>query len=178
LEYLELSSVSEHEILDLECISSPPYLLRFLSLRGPLQKLPYWISMPHNLLEIWLHFEEGGFQKLRLLNIKSHDRLKEVQIDREPLPCLQTLSMWGGLLREVPSGIQHLTNLKTLRFFDLPEEFVSSLKPCGGHDYWKVMHVPSVTFWKTIFGNPDVLLGNLRETYPINMCYAYHPKPV
>ncbi|PON55835.1 LRR domain containing protein [Parasponia andersonii] len=211
LEYLELSSISEHEISDLECISSPPYLLRFLSLRGPLQKLPCWISMLHNLLEIWLfhskllddqirslysltnlqklylyrayegekfHLEEGGFQRLKLLKIKNHDRLKEVQIDRGAMPCLQTLSMWGGLLREVPSGIQHLTNLKTLRFFDLPEEFVSSLKPYGGQDYWKVMHVPSVTFWKTIFGNPDVFVGNLRESDPINMCYAYHPKPV
>ncbi|PON81114.1 LRR domain containing protein, partial [Trema orientale] len=211
LEDLALSSVSEDEILDLECISSPPYLLRFLSLRGPLQKLPCWISMLHNLLEIWLfhtkllddqlrilhslpnlqklylyhaydtekfHFKEGGFQKLKFLNIRDHDGLKEVQIDRGALPCLQTLGMWAGLLREVPSGIQHLTSLKTLRFFDLPGEFVNSLEPCGGQDYWKVRHVTSVTFWKTIFGDPDVFLGKLRESDPINICCKHHLKPV
>ncbi|KAK9928118.1 hypothetical protein M0R45_025270 [Rubus argutus] len=39
--------------------------------------------------------------------------------------------------RGVPSGIEHLTNLKLLEFFDMPDELFMSLQPDGGEDHLK-----------------------------------------
>nr|POF03101.1 putative disease resistance rpp8-like protein 4 [Quercus suber] len=51
-------------------------------------------------------------------------------------------------LKEVPSGIHHLKNLKQLRFDEMPTEFVLSLQPDEGFNFGKVKHIPSVTFCK------------------------------
>nr|POE89507.1 hypothetical protein CFP56_50233 [Quercus suber] len=48
------------------------------------------------------------------------------------------------LLKEVPSGIQHLRNLKVLGIVDLPKELEESLDPEQGSHYWIVEHVPAI----------------------------------
>jgi disease resistance protein RPM1 len=50
----------------------------------------------------------------------------------------------------VPSGIEHLTTLKVLEFFNMPKELIMTLQPSEENgDYLKVAHVPDVysTYW-------------------------------
>ncbi|RHN65508.1 putative P-loop containing nucleoside triphosphate hydrolase, leucine-rich repeat domain, L [Medicago truncatula] len=55
LEHLNICAISEDEILDLNCISSPPQLLR-LHLKARLQKLPDWIPELECLVKVRLSF--------------------------------------------------------------------------------------------------------------------------
>jgi disease resistance protein RPM1 len=73
--------------------------------------------------------------------------LNRLIIDEGSLPLLEKLTIGPcPLLKEVPSGIHHLKSLKNLQFYDMPREFVLSLQPDEGPDFWKVKHIPSVEF--------------------------------
>lgn len=52
-------------------------------------------------------------------------------------------------LRNVLAGIEYLTNLKVLKFFNMPDELIMKLHPVGGEDYSKVAHVSAVysSYW-------------------------------
>ena len=94
-----------------------------------------------------LHFEEGGFQKLKELRLRKLEGLKVVKIDRGALPLLEEFDLGAcPLMQEMPSDIVHLTNLKSLTITDMPKEFVAGLQANGGPHYWKIKHVPSVNF--------------------------------
>ncbi|PON86712.1 NB-ARC domain, LRR domain containing protein [Trema orientale] len=191
LEYLSLDSMSNHEILDLEAISSPLRFLQRLVLKGILLSLPNWIPSLQNLsmlclscsrlsydpleylrrlpnlVSLWLYraydgvqlqFEKEGFRKLKLLVIRELHGLNFVHIEEGALPCLEELRIGSSpLLNEVPSGVQHLRNLKVLAYYDMPSEFVLSMQPDGGSYYSIVEHVPSVLFWYRVKGRRYVL---------------------
>ncbi|ONI25136.1 hypothetical protein PRUPE_2G283400 [Prunus persica] len=163
LESLEVSTISEDEVLDLQSISTPPQFMRLLYLKGHLEKLPSWISqLQHlvklrifwsrlrdsplkalqnlpNLLELGisykaydaaqLHFE-GGFQKLKVLQLRDLEGLKSLIIDNG----------------ELPSSIHHLRNLTTLRFINMPKEFQRDVEPTNGQHFWIVEHIRDVIF--------------------------------
>ncbi|GMY30839.1 disease resistance protein RPM1-like [Fagus crenata] len=98
-----------------------------------------------------LHFKKGGFPKLKNLRLKDLNGLYSLIIDEGALPLLEWLLI--GLipqLKEVPSGIQHLRNLKELRFLHMPEEFKASLDPKQGPCYWIIEHVPIVLFHQMV----------------------------
>ena len=100
-----------------------------------------------------LHFKEGGFQKLKLLGLRNLRGLNSLIIDKGALPLLEKLRIGSSpMLNEVPFGIYHLKGLKTLEFFDMQNEFVLSMQPKEGHDFWKVEHVSVVIFWYRIQG--------------------------
>lgn len=61
-----------------------------------------------------MHFQEGGFRKLKVAGLRNLAGLKVVKIDKSALPCLNMQIFGNCPLQEVPSDIQHLTNLKTL----------------------------------------------------------------
>ena len=116
-----------------------------------------------NLMHLWLtdgyegeqlHIEGGGFQKLKYLGLRTNGRgLDRLIIDKGSLPLLEKLTIGSCPLgKEVPSGIHHLKNLKYLKFYDMPREFVLSLQPDVGPDFWKVKHIPIVEFWYRIKG--------------------------
>ncbi|CAL5416942.1 unnamed protein product [Camellia sinensis] len=148
LQDLWVMASSGDEIMDLQYISSsPPQYLQHLNLGGRLEKLPNWIPKLQNLmtlllsgsgltknnhlkalqvlpslvsLGLWdaydgeqLYFEVGRFQKLNLLTL---------------IGC-KGLNSPSPLLKEVPSGIHHLRNLKTLEFVGMPEEFIDRMEP-------------------------------------------------
>ncbi|CAN6709720.1 unnamed protein product [Malus baccata var. baccata] len=180
LESLEVSTISEDEVLDLQSISTAPESIRFLYLKGPLEKLPSWIpklqqlvrlrifwsrltdaplkalqNLP-NLVElgfsynaydgVQLHFE-GGFKELRVLKLKHLPRLNSLIIDNGAMPLLRELHIGPSpQLKEVPSGIQHLKNLSSLRFVDMPKEFRQHMDPNNGQHYWIVEHIQDVLF--------------------------------
>ena len=83
-----------------------------------------------------LRFKEGGFPKLKLFFLRELHGLKAVEVEEGALPCLEDLRIGSSpLLNEVPSGIQHLRNLKVLQNYDMPNEFVLSMQPNEGSDY-------------------------------------------
>ncbi|KAI9072263.1 hypothetical protein K1719_045767 [Acacia pycnantha] len=119
-----------------------------------LQDLP---NLAHlELLQVYdggtLCFESGKFKKLKVLGLDKFDELRQVNVGEGAMPCLEKLIFQRcGLLKNVPSGIQHLTKLKVLEFFDMPDELIMTLYPDGrGEDYWKVAHIPEVyfTYWR------------------------------
>nr|XP_023894898.1 disease resistance protein RPM1-like [Quercus suber] len=95
-----------------------------------------------------LHFEEGGFQKLKVLELKNLGGLNSLIIDEGAMPLLEEFVIGpASQLKEVPFGIKHLKSLKSLEFYDMPREFVLSLQPPEGPEFWKVKHILSVDFW-------------------------------
>ncbi|KAM5573619.1 hypothetical protein ABKV19_013251 [Rosa sericea] len=182
---LNITSVEEEEIIDLQQLSSPPLLLQRLYLRGRLETIPHWIPSLHSLVRLYLKwsrlkddplvflqylpnlvhlelsqvfegdtlcFKAGGFKKLKHLGIDQFEGLRCIQVQFGAMPSVKKLSIQRcKLLEKVPSGIEHLSKLKVLEFFDMPETLIKTLRPHEkDNDYWKVAHIPEVyfTYWK------------------------------
>ncbi|XP_059440264.1 disease resistance protein RPM1-like [Corylus avellana] len=115
--------------------------------------LPYVQALP-NLINLTLnhvydgeqlHFDEGGFRKLKKLTLRELKTLKMVEIDRGSLPNLEQLEIGPcPQMKELPAGIQHLKSLKILDFYEMHGEFVLRMQPDGGEDYWKVKKVTTI----------------------------------
>ncbi|KAG8391285.1 hypothetical protein BUALT_Bualt01G0172100 [Buddleja alternifolia] len=99
-----------------------------------------------------LCFKAGKFQKLKLLGLDKLESLKSVVIEEGSTPLLEKLIIQRcSLLQSVPVGIERLTNMKVLEFFDMPDEFISPLSPeKSREEYWKVEHIPKVyhIYWR------------------------------
>ncbi|KAL2901557.1 Disease resistance protein RPM1 [Bienertia sinuspersici] len=93
-----------------------------------------------------LVFQATSFQKLKILKLYNMNSLMALTIERGALPLLQLLKI-GPIprLNNVPSGICHLRNLTSLRFYDVSKEFAFKLLP-GGQDFWVVEHIQTVLF--------------------------------
>ena len=110
-----------------------------------------------NLMDLWLydgydgeqlHFEGGGFKKLKCVGLRNLKGLNRLIIDEGSLPLLEELRIGPSpQLKEVPSSIHYLKSLKDLIFYEMPNEFVLSLQPDGGLDFGKVKDIPRVNFW-------------------------------
>ncbi|KAJ9182931.1 hypothetical protein P3X46_006862 [Hevea brasiliensis] len=100
-----------------------------------------------------LHFRRDCFQKLKVLHLRSLTPLNVLIIDQGSLPLLEELIIGPcPNLKEVPSDIQFLRNLKKLDFEDIKREFAIEMLPDEGPDYWKVKHIPTVLFSYKITG--------------------------
>ncbi|KAM1253819.1 hypothetical protein ACFX2J_041656 [Malus domestica] len=94
-----------------------------------------------------LHFEGGGFQKLRKLKLGEMEGLNSLIIDNGVMPLLQEFHIGPcPQLKEVPSGIHHLRNLRYLWIYDMPKEFAQQMDPNNGPHYWIVRHIRHVVF--------------------------------
>jgi len=136
-------------ILELQNLVS--LILFFSSLKEDqlscLQALPNLITLSFNQAYNGeqLHFEVGGFRKLKRLALRELKELKIVEIDRGSLPSLKQLEIGPcPQMKELPSGIQHLESLKILGFYEMRGEFVLRMQPEGGEDYWKVKKVSTI----------------------------------
>ncbi|KAJ9166895.1 hypothetical protein P3X46_021584 [Hevea brasiliensis] len=115
-----------------------------------------------------LCFQANGFQRLKFLGLNKLHRLNTVTIENGAMPCLEKLIVQSckSLLR-VPLGIEHLTDLKVLEFFNMPLELIMALHPNGGEDgdYWKVERVPEVYFTYWYDGKWDIIsLESFKES--------------
>lgn len=124
-----------------------------------LQDLPNLVHL--EFLQVYdgesLHFKAGGFPSLKLLGLDKLDALQYVTIDDGAMSCLEKLIIQRcKLLSNVPKGIECLTKLNLLEFFDMSDDLIMKLRPDGGEDYYKVAHVPAVysSYW--IDGGWDV----------------------
>ncbi|PON94755.1 NB-ARC domain, LRR domain containing protein [Trema orientale] len=89
-----------------------------------------------------LCFKAGGFKKLKHLGLDEFKELRYVNVEMGAMPCVEKLSIQRcHLLEKVPSGIEYLSNLQVLEFFDMPEKF---LRNAQNVEYWKVAHIPEV----------------------------------
>ncbi|KAK6162922.1 hypothetical protein DH2020_002763 [Rehmannia glutinosa] len=132
--------------------------LRWSRLRDdPLEYLQDLPNLVHiEFLEAYigekLCFKAGKFQKLKLLGLDKLEVLKVVIIEEGATPLLEKLIIQRcKMLENVPVGIERLSNLKVLEFFDMPDEFIFPLSPeKSGDQYWKVAHIPEVyhTYWR------------------------------
>ncbi|XP_045827052.1 disease resistance protein RPM1-like isoform X3 [Trifolium pratense] len=96
----------------------------------------------HSYEGLFLHFEDGWFQKLKTLNVIYCIKLRLVIIDKGALPSLKMLNLgilWN--LENIPIGIQHLEKLEVLRIFFVSDEFVKNIST---EDWNSMQHVPLV----------------------------------
>ncbi|KAH7851494.1 hypothetical protein Vadar_012484 [Vaccinium darrowii] len=93
-----------------------------------------------------LCFKAVGFQRLTMLILNSFEGLRWVRVEEGSMPLLKELQiMKCNLMTKVPSGIEHLTNLKFIVFGDASDTLISSLdRNLQGGDYWKIAHIPEV----------------------------------
>ncbi|KAI4314537.1 hypothetical protein L6164_027435 [Bauhinia variegata] len=134
-----------------------------------LQDLPNLIHL--ELLQVYvgetLSFKAEGFPSLKLLGLDDLEEMKHMVVEEGAMPGLKKLIIQRcKSLKQVPSGIEFLTKLKAIEFFDMPDELIDALCPNGGEDYWRVAHVPSVysMYWRS--GGWDVYsLETLGERY-------------
>ncbi|WCJ18813.1 Disease resistance protein RPM1 [Euphorbia peplus] len=94
---------------------------------------------------------EGGFERVKFLGINKLDRLKEISVEQGAMRCLEKLIVQRcQLLKKVPSGIEHLRNLKVVEFINMPIELIMTLHPDRDEyhgDYRRVARVPEVNFY-------------------------------
>ncbi|KAK7307346.1 hypothetical protein VNO77_40319 [Canavalia gladiata] len=98
-----------------------------------------------------LHFKAKGFPSLKVLGLDDLEGLKSMIVDEGAMPGLKKLIIQRcNSFKQVPLGIEHLTKLKTIEFFDMPKELITALRQKGGEDYWRVQHVPVVysAYWR------------------------------
>jgi disease resistance protein RPM1 len=111
------------------------------------------LSLNHAYDGLQLHFNGGGFRKLKNLTLRGLERLNMVEIDRGSLPVLEKLEFGPcPRMKEVFYGIEHLKSLKILDFYEMQGEFVLAIQPDGGKDYWKVKKVTTIRFKYRIKG--------------------------
>ncbi|KAL7263261.1 hypothetical protein ACSBR1_001438 [Camellia fascicularis] len=139
--------------------------LKALQVLPSLVRLVLWDAYD----EEQLYFEVGKFQKLKQLDLVGFKGLNSMIIEERALPLLKDLRIEPSpQLKQVPSGIYHLRNLKTLEFVGMPEEFIDRMesKPNQGKDYWIVEHIPDVSLWSRIGKRSYItLIGNLKEYF-------------
>ncbi|RHN67247.1 putative leucine-rich repeat domain, L domain-containing protein [Medicago truncatula] len=117
------------------------------SIKDPLQSLKslkHLLSLSLKLIKyegLQLHFQDGGFQKLKELEVSDCIELREIIIDKGSMPSLKTLSLIGLFnLKNIPTGIQHLEKLGSLYISDVDDEIE---KRSSAEDWnWIMEHVP------------------------------------
>ncbi|THF94771.1 disease resistance protein RPM1-like [Camellia sinensis] len=144
-----------------------------LTKNNPLKALQVLPSLV--MLTLWdaydeeqLYFEVGRFQKLKELALVGCKGLNSMIIEEGALPLLENLEIEPSpQLKEVPSGIYHLRNLKTLQFIGMPEEFIDRMepKPNQGKDHWIVKHIPEVWLCSRIEKANSYTINNSLENY-------------
>lgn len=98
-----------------------------------------------------MHFNAKGFPSLKVLGLDDLEGLKSMIIEEGAMQGLKKLIIQQcGSFKNVPLGIEHLTKLKNIEFFDMPKELIMALRPNVGKDYWSVQNVPSIysSYWR------------------------------
>ncbi|XVF78605.1 hypothetical protein PTKIN_Ptkin14bG0148000 [Pterospermum kingtungense] len=88
----------------------------------------------------------GGFPRLDSLTLEYLDNLEELQVDEGAMPvlrCLEIINCWS--MKMLPDGLRFITTLQELAIKSMSKAFKDKLVE-GGEDFYKVQHVPSITF--------------------------------
>ncbi|XP_030487604.2 disease resistance protein RPM1 [Cannabis sativa] len=143
--------------------------LRFSKLTDdPLEDIQYLVSLIKlELYEAYdgeqLRFKNGGFQNLKVLSVRGLSRLNSISIDEWALPYLEEFTIGESTrLKEIPLGIKHLRTLKSLKLYDMGDEFGLSMVPNGGQHYYVVQHIQDVNFYYKRHGGKRYDVSPLR----------------
>lgn len=104
LESLDVRAINEDDIIDLECITSPPQFLQHLYLYGRLRKLLEWITKLQNLsrIDIFLsRLKEDPVKSLKhlhnllelMITRDAYDG-EQLQFEKGDFPKLKILNLW------------------------------------------------------------------------------------
>ncbi|KAF7124003.1 hypothetical protein RHSIM_Rhsim12G0122700 [Rhododendron simsii] len=86
-----------------------------------------------------------GYPRLKKLGLMILRQLKSVRVEQGAMAELRELDIAScEKLETVPSGIQHLGNLKDLTVWDMPREFNEKIERPDGEDSWMVQHVTNI----------------------------------
>ncbi|XP_028065561.1 disease resistance protein RPM1-like [Camellia sinensis] len=101
-----------------------------------------------------LCFKASGFQRLVRLYLNRLKGLRWVKVEVGSMPHLEEIYIQNcELVEELPSGIEHLTNLKFLELVNMSNELISRLnRDLEGGNYWKISHIPKVWIGNAICG--------------------------
>ncbi|CDP19949.1 unnamed protein product [Coffea canephora] len=100
-------------------------------------------------------FKVGGFRKLQRLQLMQLTRLKWVRVEEGSMPSLRSLRLGAcKLMQELPSGIQNLTRLEYLGFYEMSDELVHKVQNLDkqSEDYQTISHIPQVAIGHWIDG--------------------------
>ncbi|KAL7249320.1 hypothetical protein ACSBR1_011470 [Camellia fascicularis] len=102
-----------------------------------------------------LCFKAGGFQRLVRLLLAGLKGLRWVKVEAGSMPHLEELFIRTcELVEELPSGIEHLTNLKFLELCNMSDGLISSLnRDLERRNNWKIVHIPKVWIGHTKLGH-------------------------
>ncbi|KAM3696055.1 hypothetical protein ACJW31_06G009000 [Castanea mollissima] len=112
LESLDLTSISEDEIIDLQFISSPPQCLQCLYIKGHLDKLPNWIPKGQHLTTLRIRFSRLSDDPLKVL--QDLHNLLELEISNHAYSGEQLHFKIGGFPKLKFLRLRHLDNLNSL----------------------------------------------------------------
>ncbi|CAJ2638722.1 unnamed protein product [Trifolium pratense] len=91
-----------------------------------------------------LHFQVGGFPKLKELDLTRLNRLSSITIDEEALLGLEHFRFKNNpQLKVLPQDFKNLKNLQFLGFAEMPAELVDSIEE-GGPCHGIINHIPVV----------------------------------
>ncbi|KAL0000422.1 hypothetical protein SO802_014203 [Lithocarpus litseifolius] len=112
LESLDLTSISEDEIIDLQFSSSPPQCLQRLYIKGHLDKLSDWIPKIQHLTTLRIRFSRLSDDPLKVL--QDLHNLLELEISNHAYSGEQLHFKIGGFPKLKFLRLRHLDNLNSL----------------------------------------------------------------
>ncbi|KAF2296141.1 hypothetical protein GH714_036332 [Hevea brasiliensis] len=136
----------------------PPNLVRLILWDSALKQDPMCIleKLQHlRFLSLENNVYEGsemvcsatGFPQLETLTLKSFG-LEQWEIEECAMPCLKSLSLSLEKLKMIPEGLRFLTTVRELKLIHMVtcEERVRGVNGVEGVDFYKVRHIPSISF--------------------------------
>ncbi|KAA8525580.1 hypothetical protein F0562_007435 [Nyssa sinensis] len=122
LRSLDINSINDDEIIDIQCMSAPPQYLQRLWLQGCLEMLPPWILSLHSLVKLRLRWSQLGYDPLE--SLQALPNLSELQLRQ---------AYSGDELHFNAGGFQglkvlHLHDLKGLRRVIVEDKAMPSLE--------------------------------------------------
>ncbi|XP_023874667.1 disease resistance protein RPM1-like [Quercus suber] len=112
LQSLDIASISEDEIIDLQSISLPPRYLQHLYIRGPLEKFPDWIPKLQHLVRLWIFWSRLNDDPLNAL--QNVPNLLELKISEKAYNGEQLHLKIGGFPKLKKLSLLHLNVLNSL----------------------------------------------------------------
>ena len=112
LQSLDIASISEDEIIDLQSISSPPRYLQHLYIRGPLEKFLDWIPKLQYLVRLWNFWSRLNDDPLNAL--QNLPNLLELKISEKAYNGEQLHFKIGGFPKLKKLSLLHLHALNSL----------------------------------------------------------------